>query len=707
MKIRTFTLTLLIALAFAQALYAGIVTKEQARTVAHNFIVERIINNQIDWNANDINLQDVTMLTSDGTPSIYVFSNNNQGFILVSADDALTPVLGYSYTGVFPEHGANENYDRFLNNYIDQVKYVRQNNMQATEDVQSAWITYVNGQMDYSVRSTTDVSPLLTCLWNQDNPYNDFCPEDPDGPGGHVYAGCVATAMSMIMYYYRYPITGSGSHSYFASGYGTQTVNYGTTTYQWDAMQGSISTSSGQGIPACAELQYHAGVAVNMQYAPDGSGAYSTDVPNAMKTYFKYSPSIQYTSRSGYTQTNWENLLVEQLDANKPIYYSGYDPTPVTGGGHAWVCDGYQVVGTGKEFHFNFGWSGSGNGYYVSTNPNGFTSQHAVVRNFIPNASYYPYNCSAKTIELSKGSFEDGSGPLNAYSNNLACTWLIAPTDSVTGIAVTMTQFDLDGSDSLYFYDGADANAPRLGAFSGNTLPPTVTSTGNTMFIQFVTDAAVAGKGWMADFAAVMPALCGGTKTMTDPYGSFSDGSEGYDYQNNAMCKFKIQPTNGADITLTFSEFDLVEGDKLIVYKIGASTPLAELSGNQIPQPINIATGGLYLIFQTDKYYTSGGFTASYSIGNVSAGEMTSLSSLNVSPNPATDFIMVRAINKRTQQMELSISDMAGKQLYSERFAAEAGNIEKSISVSNLTKGMYLLSLKSDEGKITQKVIIK
>jgi hypothetical protein len=183
----------------------------------------------------------------------------------------------------------------------------------------------------------------MTCLWNQDYPYNALCPEDPDGPGGHVYAGCVATAMSMIMYYYRYPVQGIGTHSYYASGYGTQSVNYGQTYYNWDAMMNEISSTSGQSIPAIAELQYHAGVSVNMGYGNQSSGAYSIDVPAALISHFGYATSTQYLSRSSYTATVWENMVVEQLDAAKPVYYSGVDPTPVTGGGHAFIVDGYQV----------------------------------------------------------------------------------------------------------------------------------------------------------------------------------------------------------------------------------------------------------------------------------------------------------------------------------------------------------------------------
>jgi len=107
--------------------------------------------------------------------------------------------------------------------------------------------------------------------------YNELCPADPNGPGGHVYAGCVATAMGMVMKYWSHPTTGVGSHSYYCPGYGYQSANFGATTYLWDEMPNSISTSC---IPI-ATLLYHCGVAVNMGYSVDGSGAQSTDAANA------------------------------------------------------------------------------------------------------------------------------------------------------------------------------------------------------------------------------------------------------------------------------------------------------------------------------------------------------------------------------------------------------------------------------------------
>jgi hypothetical protein len=439
-----------------------------------------------------------------------------------------------------------------------------------------------------------------------------------------------------------------------------------------------------------------------MHYAPDGSGAYSTDVPYALKTYFKYSPAVQHVSRGGYTVTNWENMLTEQLDANKPIYYSGQSPD----GGHAWVCDGYQKIGTVKTFHFNFGWGGSDNGYYTSSNPNGFTTSQAIVRNITPNTGY-PYGCTAKTLELSRGSIEDGSGPLAMYNNNLSCSWLIAPVDTVNSIAVSFVRFDLSSADTLYFYDGEDASAPLLAAYSGNSIPAGVSSTGDRLFIQFVTDGTVQDTGWLIEYTSGLPNLCSGTKTMVEPIGSFSDGSGPYNYKNNTLCKYKIQPPYAMNLTLTFDEFNLLPEDDISVYSLTNSDLIATLTGNTIPDPITVPVGGLYLIFKTNNYYTSGGFNALYSVGNVGVNELPGISSLNISPNPASDFVMLRAYNSRSQQMQVILTDMTGKNLLNETFSLQSGNIEKSIDVSRFDAGMYFITVKTGEGKVTQKLIIK
>jgi hypothetical protein len=161
------------------------------------------------------------------------------------------------------------------------------------------------------------------------------------------------------------------------------------------------------------------------------------------------------------------------------------------------------------------------------------------------------------------------------------------------------------------------------------------------------------------------------------------------------------------NLTLTFEEFDLLDEDNLLVYAMSNSELLATLSGSQIPDPITVPIDGLYLVFQTNSYYTAGGFKASYSVGNVSTGELPGVKSLNISPNPATDFLMIRAYNSKDQQIQLLLNDMTGKNLMKETFQAQKGNIEKSLDVSNLNAGMYFFTLETSEGKVTQKIIIK
>jgi len=705
-NMRSLLFSLLIVLTAAPFMYGAIVSKDQARQVAGQFLLERIQNNQTDWAASSIALIDEKTVEFAGEPALYVFSNNGTGFVIISADDELTPVLGYAYSGEYPETGKAPSFDFMIQEYVRQVALVRSEPGFSPEAL-AEWNYYLSPEIDRSGLATTDIEPLMTCLWNQDSPYNILCPEDPDGPGGHVYAGCVATAMSMIMYYYRYPLQGIGTHSYYASGYGTQSVNYGNTQYDWDGMIDQLNGGSGQCIPAVALLQYHAGVAVNMQYSPSGSGAYSTDVPSAMISHFGYSTSTQYLSRNSYSATQWENMIVEQLDALKPVYYSGTDPTPVTGGGHAFICDGYQVTGSTKMFHFNFGWGGSGNGYYTLANPNGFTTQQGMVRNAVP-ATNYPYGCDERTITVSNGSFEDGSSLRLNYDPNSDCRWLIDPADSVNSISLTFISFDVDPSDAVSIYDGDSDAAPLIGTYTGNSLPPVVSSTGGKMYIKFTTDGSAEAAGWLAEFHATYPGYCSGTATLTDPYGDISDGSGPNNYNNGATCKWKIQPPYATGLTLTFTEFDLEENDELMIYATGASSiHLATLTGNEIPEPIVSPTSALLLMFKANGYNPAGGFAGYYTTTNVGAPELEGISDLQLTPNPASIHTVVKMIVTEPSEFSIYITDMTGKLLYQDRFSAPKGTLEKTIQLEQFVPGMYLFNMTSEKGKINRKLIIK
>ena len=412
------------------------VNLSEAEKAAKNFIF--ITSNKYEkaCSYDEIRLIEPFIYRVDENPVFYAFQMN-PGFIIISAEDVVTPVIGYSFEGSFIFDEASANYKGFILNYAEQIVYARENQVEPTLEVVAAWKELRNEHItDLAISRERDVAPLVDCHWDQGDPYNILCPEDPAGPGGHTWVGCVATAMAQIMYYWRYPETGTGEHCYIPGhyAYGQQCAYYGETNYGWEGM---INGVDNRNPGSNAELQYHCAVSVNMNFDPDGSGAQSANVPNALNLYFRYNNS-QYKEKQDYTLAGWIALLKADIDVKKPVYYSGYSPTQ---GGHAFVCDGYQ----GDNFHFNFGWSGSGNGYYSLSDVGGFYQGQACVRNFTPSDSNYPYHNTGTVIITDKsGSITDGSGPAENYLDNNTAHWLIDPQtvyDSISSISLNFSRF--------------------------------------------------------------------------------------------------------------------------------------------------------------------------------------------------------------------------------------------------------------------------
>ena len=210
------------------------------------------------------------------------------------------------------------------------------------------------------------VGPLLSTLWDQNYPYNYYCPAGTGGPGGHVYTGCVATAMAQVLKYWNYPSTGNDSYSYTHPTYGEQTANFGETIYDWANMPSTLSGSSPRiQIDAVATLMYHCGVSVDMNYGTNTSSASSRKVRDAFINYFRFSPSTRYVSRDAYTDDLWIDLLKHELDESRPLFYCGKN----VNSGHAFVCDGYR---SDDYFHFNWGWSGYDGSYGTTHGNNGY-----------------------------------------------------------------------------------------------------------------------------------------------------------------------------------------------------------------------------------------------------------------------------------------------------------------------------------------------
>ena len=325
-----------------------------------------------------------TQTTESGANALYVF-NFDGGYIIVAADDVAQPILAYGEEGNFDADNIADGLAYYLRFYARQIEYAVENQMTATSDVAEQWEQLSRDGAIKGERATYgDVAPLIATNWNQDSPFNAYCPQGQGGPGGHAYAGCVATAMSMVMKKWNWPDHGQGSHSYTPSGYPMQSVDFENAYYQWNNMPNNVNSNNYQ---AVAQLMYHCGVAVDMQYGPSGSGAYSVDVPDALVNYFRYTDHVYRLERELYTKLEWEEMLIANLREGFPLYYSGAD----SDGGHAFVCCGYRE--SDRKFYFNWGWSGFNNNYFaidaLNTYSGSFNLNQGAIFDMIPD---YVYN---------------------------------------------------------------------------------------------------------------------------------------------------------------------------------------------------------------------------------------------------------------------------------------------------------------------------
>lgn len=344
-------LLLSLALLGTFALNARPVDVESAKSVGQKFACA-----QLQKQSKSADLQLVyTGLSDRDEACFYVFNINEEGFVIVSADDRFRPIVGYSDEGPF----ATENRSPELDFYLGQIIAARTSpDVVLFDDTEAEWRSVMATGRLLSRNRGRGVDYICTTKWNQDSPYNLYAPEASGGPGGRCYAGCVATAMSQVMKRWDHPTQGTSSHSYYCYGYGQQSANFGATTYDWDNMPDRLGGASQEEIEAVALLMYHCAVAVDMGFSPSGSGANSWDVPSAIRRYFSYSNQSSLKNRNDYSLLNWQNLLKEQFDLGWPVYYSGFSETA----GHAFVCDGYD---DNDLFHFNWGWGGSSDGWFV------------------------------------------------------------------------------------------------------------------------------------------------------------------------------------------------------------------------------------------------------------------------------------------------------------------------------------------------------
>lgn len=286
----------------------------------------------------------------------------------ISNDDSFEPVLGYT------DHAVTESLPPALEWWIETMNRSLANYL-AKGNAPQRLMSVENIRMNAAAKYADEVAPLLTTKWDQETPYNNLCPQYIVNNIKYRYVtGCVATAMAQVMNYYQYPAKGTGSRSFYLydeSGKRTRVyANFGNTTYDWENMldvYGKNATYTNEQATAVATIMYHCGVAVDMNYAPDGSGAMCNASGTALIKYFNYHSDIMTHYREITHSAQWMDMIYRELNDGCPIIYGGASNQ----GGHAFVFDGYNKDG---KVHVNWGWSGSGDGYFDVAKLNGYAN---------------------------------------------------------------------------------------------------------------------------------------------------------------------------------------------------------------------------------------------------------------------------------------------------------------------------------------------
>jgi len=384
--LKVFVLAALMTLVFAFGAWAGPVEPSDALKVAENWI-DYVVKNDGSWGTyKTAEAAKIEPFFVEGELVGFVIDVSPMGFVLVPADDQLPPVKAYSTDSIFNQDA--KGFAEWVGEELGEIIMVLR-----SESSKKPVFTPVNAanwrRLRDAVRSESAPSvaalpaPFLTTTnWDQGDPYNRFCPE---WNGNICPVGCVATATAQVMRYWSWPPQGTGSHSYTSQTHRFQLTADFNHAYNWSDMPDSLNFATNSQKDEVARLSSDLGIAFNMDYDPNGSGAYTTDAYTVLPTYFYYSNLINYNGYSG-DDDSWFNLFKTEIDAGRPALMS------IRGGagGHAVVCDGYRTD-SGNMLHLNFGWGGWATAYYSHNNiapgGNDFTwvSGQEIVRGIMPN----------------------------------------------------------------------------------------------------------------------------------------------------------------------------------------------------------------------------------------------------------------------------------------------------------------------------------
>ena len=372
-------LLITICLMVGTQLMAGPVTVDQARQKASQFLKGRVAARA---RGSAPAASELKMLAVGKDDSYYIFNaGNNEGFVVVSGEDATEEILGYSDTGSIDPASMPCGMRILFDMYAAQIKYVRESGIKR----------HASTRASETKREAFHLPEERLARYNQFAPYFDKCPEDDDG--NHCVTGCVATVMAQLMYYHKWPNAITNTIPEYRTSKKNLFVESvpSNTAINWDEsiMLRTYKKYNPEQGEAVANLMKYAGASVHMDYTSKASSGNGNTIPYALHHYFNYNSSSTIEWRKYYPDNDvWEEKVCEELRKNGPVIYGG---TSETDGGHVFLIEGYDENG---YFDLNFGWKENSFGSYLltlvpglETKLNPFHIDEGAVFNVKPNKS--------------------------------------------------------------------------------------------------------------------------------------------------------------------------------------------------------------------------------------------------------------------------------------------------------------------------------
>ncbi len=686
--------------------------------------------------------------TTNTIGTLYYAFNVNSGFVIIAADDAISPVLGYSTEGnyVVPQPGTNAYF--WMQNEASHITYIKQQNFKASTQVSEEWNALQNNTRlsHRALHAPISVAPLCATTWDQPYPYNTMC------PGGSV-TGCVATCMAQVMKYWNYPAHGIGSSFYYETSpenYGLLQANYDTSAYVWTAMPNKVSTVNKQ----VSKLMMDCGVSVDMSYSPSESGAWVVASDNkicAQNSYVQYfgynAKTIQGILRKNYSDSAWIAVIDSELTSKRVMEYAGWDSVY---GGHTWVCDGFDST---NMLHMNWGWSGSDNGFFkldtLNPRPYFWSKKEELVIGIEPPVLAAAFDAAptngcvgtivnftdrslvsdpTKPITNWQWSFPGGY-PNSANSPNATVTYSSAGT-----YPVTLTVSSINGTDSVTKKTFITVEGPNPLPFVQNfetIFPPAQWAIynpylhpaswsqyngtggfGNSSHCMYFNNCQYGNKGTRDRINTPVYDL----STVTNPFIYFDVAYTPY----NTIYSDSLAVYYSLDCGNTFTRVYLKGGMNLcttggITVIQGANSDMngcfLPLSNNWRTDTVMIPAiaGQSNVMFAFENRSGNG---SNIFLDNINIPIPTGIdnldesTSLNVYPNPNDGSFSITFNTLSGINYEVSVYNVLGQQIMSKTIQNGSGKYVYPVNLSQYGKGVYSIVLRNGEKQSIQKVSV-